>query len=114
MVHIKKGSVELTVSRGAYDSFYRRCGFEAQEDTRIGQTDLTHENVYSESLPPCAPKNDSTADSEEFEGLEVDYSEIPLSELSYEQLCDYADQMGIDRDGIKSPKGLRALIKANR
>ena len=54
------------------------------------------------------------SDDDEVEDEPVDYSEIPLSELGFEELCDYADQLGIDLDGIRSKKGLRALIKQHR
>lgn len=44
---------------------------------------------------------------------EVDLSEIPLSEMDFYQLRDYADQLGLDHKGLRSKKELRALIKSN-
>lgn len=119
MVHIKKGHSELTVSRGAYENFYRRCGYELTAATEANEQPMPHEKVHPENSHSYGTENASEVELEEEDTEEqeeepaVDYSEIPLSELNYEQLCDYADQLGLDHDGIKSAKGLRSLIKAN-
>ena len=110
MVLIKKDKIELTVSRGAYEGFYRRCGFELVSATEAHEYTPTQEKVHPKNSPHIA---DESVREDEYED-EIDLSEIPLAEMTYSQLCDYADQMGLDRDGIKSAKGLRALIKANR
>ena len=118
MVHIKKGHSELTVSRGAYENFYRRCGYELTAATEANEQPMPHEKVHPENSRSYDTENASEVDLEEedTENQEepvVDYSETPLSELTYEQLCDYADQLELDHENIKTAKGLRALIRAN-
>ena len=43
----------------------------------------------------------------------MNLSEIPLSEMDFYQLQDYAEQLGLDYEGIRSKKELRALIRNN-
>ena len=38
-------------------------------------------------------------------------SEIPLGEMSFDQLNEYADQLELEHDGIRSKKELRAIIR---
>lgn len=117
MIHIKKGNTELTVSRGAYRSFYEKCGFTILGTPDVPETNeptVTHETVHPEKSTVLAHSRVREEVHEDPAEPSVDYAEIPLSELTYDQLCEYADQLGLDRTGIKSAKGLRALIKANR
>ena len=117
MVHIKKGNTELTVSRGAYKNFYEKCGFTILGMPGVPETSeptMTHEKVHPENSTVLAHSRASEEVPEDPAEPSVDYAEIPLSELAYDQLCEYADQLELDRTGIKSAKGLRALIKANR
>ena len=121
MVRIKKGNTELIVSKCAYESYYKESGFELLSEPRAAEYDLTQETVHPEDSPHIGDESmreeDSEEDSEEEDEKDVDgidYSEIPLSELTLDQLRDYADQLGLDHAGIKSDRGLRALIKANR
>ena len=111
MVRITNGSMELTVTRGAFKVFYEPEGFtilECEEDAPR----LEGINTQPESEDDFEDEeNAQNEDSEEEDEDDIDYSEIPLSELSFEQLCDYADQLEIDHDGVRSKKELRILIK---
>lgn len=119
MVNITNGQVDLTVTRGAFKSYYQRCGFRLREATEEHESDVPQDftqientaNLAHESASEDVP--DEEPEAVESEEGEVDYSEIPLSELNFEQLCKYADQLGLDHDGVKTAKGMRALIKAN-
>lgn len=123
MVNITNGQVDLTVTRGAFKSYYQRCGFRLREATEEHESDVPQDftqaentaNLAHESASEDVPDEESDEESEEAkpEEGEVDYSETPLSELSFEQLCKYADQLELDHEGVKTSKGLRALIKAN-
>lgn len=121
MVNITNGQVDLTVTRGAFKSYYQRCGFRLREVTEEHESDVPQDftqaentaNLAHESASEDVPDEESEAvESEEGEG-EIDYSETPLSELDFEQLCKYADQLELDHEGVKTVKGLRALIRAN-
>lgn len=122
MLRITNGVTTLMVSRGAYECMYKPAGFRPLEDEAVTS------ELGVDNYPPATemPHLDDSAQDEE-DGLEddeledeeeddepVDYSEIPLSELGFEELCDYADQLGIDHDGIRSKKELRLLIKRHR
>lgn len=112
MVRITNGSMELTVTRGAFKTFYEPEGFiilEHEEDTpRLGGINTQPESEDAFEDEENTENEDSEAEDEE---EDIDYSEIPLSELSFEQLCDYADQLEIDHDGVRSKKELRILIR---
>jgi hypothetical protein len=54
---------------------------------------------------------DEDEEDEEDTEESVDLSEIPLGEMSFDQLNEYADQLELDHDGIRSKKELRALIR---
>ena len=123
MLRITNGVTTLMVSRGAYECMYKSAGFRPLEDEEVSS------ELGVDTYPPAPemPHLDDSAQDEE-DGLEddeledeeeeddepVDYSEIPLSELGFEELCDYADQLGINHDGIRSKKELRLLIKRHR
>lgn len=123
MVNITNGQVDLTVTRGAFKSYYQRCGFRLREATEEHENEVPQDftqaentaNLAHESASEDVPDEESDEESEEAkpEEGEVDYSETPLSELNFEQLCKYADQLEIDHEGVKTAKGMRALIRAN-
>lgn len=111
MVRITNGQVTLTVTRGAYNNSYRSQGFITVESA----LDVAAPGGYDYS--PGVPARDSEESSQveigECDEAERSYSEIPLSEMGFQDLCDYADELGIDREGIRSKKELRALIRSN-
>ena len=72
----------------------------------------------TEGIPdPEAEINSSQNSAQEDEALDdedeeyEDLSEIPLNEMGFGQLCEYADQLGLNREGIRSKRELRALIR---
>lgn len=118
MITITNGHVTLTVSNSAYKTMYQYAGYhplaDEECDTEEGDTFITEEpentldTFYDEETEDSAE-----FETEEEETEEIDLSEIPLSEMDFYQLCEYADQLGLDRKGIRSKKELRALIKDN-
>lgn len=123
MVEITNGQITLTVTTGAFKSFYKDCGFAilstagGNEDPEVGSTHLSDENCQAEdsSQEENTEEDDEPSyDDEPYEDSEdeeVDLSEIPLSEMNFEQLQEYADQLGINRSGVRSKKELRSLIR---
>lgn len=106
MIKITNGSITLTVPNSAYRGFYAASGFHplADQERIVPVTDESlneEESEFSEIAEP------------EVQDEEIDLSEIPISEMDFYQLCDYADQLGIDRRGIRSKKELRAVIRSN-
>lgn len=118
MITITNGQLTLTVPNSAYRSIYASSGFRPLADQEHIAPPADTFNTSSEETPENANLDE---EKDEFEGTseveaeneEIDLSEIPLSEMDFYQLCDYADQLGIDRRGIRSKKELRALIKSN-
>ena len=123
MLQVTNGVVTLTVTKGAFKSFYEHNGFHAVDGENgheeAGKVD-TH--PAPETGHPChssqqelrqdtdAPEDEDGDDDDDTED-DVDLSEIPLGEMSFDQLNEYADQLELDHDGIRSKKELRALIR---
>ena len=110
MVKITNGSLTLTVPNSAYELTYRSCGFRLLADEK----DIVAPN---DTLPIPSEKDagreDFVEENENTEEEEVNLSEIPLSEMDFYQLQAYAEQLGLDYEGIRSKKELRALIRNN-
>lgn len=125
MVNITNGSNTLSVTYGAYESFFKHLGYEPVGDARTpensGQVNTqanpdSHESgdAGASSVGDTeAPETDSeTSDPEpEVEDEEINLSEIPLGEMTLSQLIAYAEQLGLDPDVNASKKDLRKLIR---
>ena len=123
MIKIHRGTSTLTVTHGAYENYYKHLGYEPVGVAKNGEnpgeenTHLTDDSQHCGDPTQLKTDEDTPDDEgEEFDdeedaGEEVDLSEIPLSEMSFDQLCEYADQLGLDHDGIRSKKDMRALIR---
>lgn len=123
MLQVTNGINTLTVSRGAYMSLYRNRGFHVVGDEEAeevpGMVD-THADALPCDLgtpshqpePYTGEEEPETEDEGAEEGEEdVDLSEIPLGEMDFETLCRYADQLNVERNGIRSRKELRSAIR---
>lgn len=124
MLRITNGVITITVSKGAYKSLFEGNGFrvlngapgeeDAGVDTTHGFPKLTH-LVHSSQQGMEQNVEDTEEEADVEEGYEdeeeTDLSEIPLGEMSFDQLNEYADQLELDHDGIRSKKELRALIR---
>ena len=120
MIQITNGQITLTVPSSAFHQIYKDSGFhildgkenrEASAETFPTSDEKTPEKQnLTEETEDLA---ESPAEEELYDEDEVDLSEIPLSEMDFYQLCAYADQLGLDRRGVRSKKELRALIRNN-
>lgn len=129
MIQVKRGNSLLTVTRGAYLSYYKRLGYEpvdaAEQPENKGEEttqppedsqlsgDSTQPKSAEESDEQDIDGDEDETDDEESSGTEVDLSEIPLSELSHSQLFEYADQLGLDYEGTPSRKELLELVRTH-
>ena len=121
MITITNGRLTLTVSNSAYRTMFKSAGYYPLQDEESpipsNDTFITEEEEnnldtsYDEENENLEDYEDDTAEEEEEE--EIDLSEIPLGEMDFYQLCEYADQLGLDRKGIRSKRELRTLIKDN-
>lgn len=127
MLQVTNGIVTLTVTKGAFNSFYKNKGFRTLTDEE-GREESGGVNTYPHPETGLSEDSahrefgeedeyaDDTEDAEEEDGDEdydVDLSEIPLGEMSFDQLSEYADQLELDHYGIRSKKELRALIRSH-
>lgn len=117
MITITNGQITLTVPNSAYKAMYQTSGFHpiCDEEHVVTPADtFPAPERKTPSTEISADETDESEDSDEmYDGDEVDLSEIPLSEMDFYQLCDYADQLGLDRKGLRSKKELRVLIRNN-
>lgn len=120
MLHITNGNVTLRVTRGAFNSFYKKHGFHTVDDEGAAEESevvVTQPSSGKECLEDSTHREKGAAETDEDDSPEdceeedEDLSQIPLGEMSFDQLCEYADQLDLDRDGIRSKKELRALIR---
>lgn len=118
MITITNGQMTLTVPNASYRGFFAASGFHplADQEHVVAPNDTLP--TQDEETPESAILDEETDKSEdvskvEAENEEIDLSEIPLGEMDFYQLSDYADQLGLDHKGIRSKKELRALIRAN-
>ncbi len=138
MLQITDGRVTLTVTKGAFKGYYEKNGFRVLSPKIAPQSDVTSEGV---NIPP-SPENefsdeisqpesaesdapDESSEKElmnpdEGESMEpdeeepIDLSEIPLGEMSLNQLNAYADQLGLPHEDDLTKKELRALIRKSQ
>lgn len=120
MITITNGQMTLTVPNSAYHLIYEASGFHPLEDEKSVAAPADTFPTFDDETPREDVSFEETDDSgesyvDEAETMEetVDLSEIPLGEMDFYQLSDYADQLGLDHRGIRSKKELRALIKNN-
>lgn len=123
MLQVTNGVVTLTVTNGAFKSFYEHNGFHAvdgedgHEEAGKVDTHPTPETGHpghssqQELRQDTDGPEDEDGDDEDDTEDDVDLSEIPLGEMSFDQLNEYADQLELDHDGIRSKRELRALIR---
>ena len=96
MLRITNGTITLDVTDGAYDAYYKFCGFEI-----VGGAERPEkrEEVFTSPAPDSGHFEDSPQpkmdeeDSDELEDSAEDeeLSQIPLSEMTTDQLKQYAD-----------------------
>lgn len=124
MLRVTNGAVTVTVTKGAFESYFKHAGFTVLNGVNSPES----EGVGKYHPIPDSPKDEdenqteedeedytdefrNEEESEESEESAIDYSEIPLSELGFDELSDYADQLGIDHRGVRSKRELRTAIR---
>lgn len=114
MIRITRGTVTLTVTKGAFNSFYKPLGFVVEKRPRSHEAS---ERVITQPDSDSTHSEDSTQQKSDDKGAgsetdeKTDYKETPISEMSFDQLCDYAEDLGLDYEGVRSKKELRMLIR---
>ena len=117
MLKITNGQHNLTVSLGAYRNYYQGIGYrpvetlEEPENLEQGNTHTSEGTLPPDHSDTEDPENEVTEDFDD--GEETPLSEIPLSEMTLSQLLTYAEELGLEYEGIPTQKNLRKLIRAH-
>ena len=115
MIKITNGRTTLSVTRGSFRSMYQKQGFiPLEEDSTVSESAVGTFPTEPEKLDLADSIQQEIGEESEAEEPEEErkLEEIPLSEMDYYQLSAYADQLGVDRTGLRSTKDLRRVIRA--
>lgn len=116
MVKISNGEVTQIVSRGAFDTQYKRLGFQIVGDNKATEVKKevkkAAEEKKSEAQVPDdddfdADVADDTEDGDDFEEL----LEKPISQWNKTEVKDFAAAKGIDIHGTKNANEAKEIIK---
>ena len=94
MIKIKRGTHELEVTKGAFKSIFAPAGYIVVEQ------------------PAKALETPEGGEEPELEEEQQDLSEKPLSEMSFNELKEYAEQLGIQTSGMRTHQQLKRAIQA--
>ena len=112
MVKISNGEVTQVVSRGAFDTQYKRLGFQIVEDNDVAEVKKVVEKSKPEAQVPdddfdADVADDDTEDGDDFEEL----LEKPISQWNKTEVKDFAAAKGIDIHGTKNANEAKEIIK---
>lgn len=93
MVIIKRGKSVYKVSRKTYESQFKEKGFEIVE----------HETLEKD--------NDAVEKKKEIEEEQEELEKVPISEMTKEQLIEYAEKHNIDTSSAKNVREARQIIQ---
>lgn len=95
MVTARRGQHTVRVSKHSYETLFRNKGYRIVEDEK----DVVTQDVNAGQI----------VDYEESEEQEVET--VPISEMSKEQLAEYAKEHGIDTSGARNVREARQIIQ---
>ena len=111
MVKISNGEVTQIVSRGAFETQYKRLGFQIVGDnktTEVKKAVDENSDVHVNSDDDFDDVADSdTEDGDDFEEL----LEKPISQWNKTEVKDFATAKGIDIHGTKNANEAKEIIK---
>ena len=105
MVEITNGESTLTVTKGAYNQLFKNSGWELTGNSHNSSPRRSEPKINPFTGLPEGAEPDSSEDEED------DEEEIPLSEMSMEQLREYAEENEIDLQGVRSKSDAREIIR---
>lgn len=117
-MRIVRDGQSFEVTKGAFKSLFEPYGFtpeiapdafseaEGVNSPSDEEKPLSHENSSNDSPESAELEDPETENSEETE----EEPEKPLSEMSFSELLEYADNLGMDTEGVRNKKELRKLI----
>ena len=122
MIKITNGFSTLEVTKGAFKDIFSAQGFSPVCEMHVeGSTEPIHANQpVEDKLLNEEPKEASEGNSERNTGVpesdklsdDENLSEIPISEMTNEQLKKYAEQLGVDLSGATTRKAVMSKIRS--
>lgn len=111
MIQIHKGGNTLTVTRGAYNNFFKAVGYKPVRETRQPENP-EEESTHLDPDPRLLEDSPQLETDFEEDGDSVQsLSEIPLSSMDATQLHEYAEELGLEHEHLRTRKELKALIR---
>lgn len=114
MVKISNGEVTQIVSRGAFDTQYKRLGFQIVEDNNVAEVNKEVKKAADvNKSEPQVPDNDDF-DADAADDNEDDFEELlekPISQWNKTEVKDFAVAKGIDIHGTKNVNEAKEIIK---
>ena len=117
MVKISNGEVTQVVSRGAFETQYKRLGFQIVGDNKTAEVKKETKKAAEEKKPEAQvpddddfdadAADDDTEDGDDFEEL----LEKPISQWNKTEVKDFAAAKGIDIHGTKNANEAKEIIK---
>ena len=114
MVKISNGEVTQIVSRGAFDTQYKRLGFQIVEDDKIAEVKQEVKKAAEEKKPESQVPDDDDFDADAAYDTEDDVEELlekPISQWNKTEVKDFAAAKGIDIHGTKNANEAKEIIK---
>lgn len=108
MIVISNGRLELSVTPSAYKLIYEPAGWSISQ----AETDEDVREDFEGEITQGDDEDASESDSESSEKEQEKLSEIPLNEMTSEQIRKYAKQLGVDLTGVKKLSDARNKIRA--
>lgn len=116
-VHIKRGDNKLYVPYKAFITKFKSIGYtiydpahEIDVNADIDLPQETLDGVTPNTGMPLSQDNAEDDPAENTDDAGSGLSEIPLSEMSFQQLQEYAKEIGLSANGYTSKKVLREAI----
>lgn len=114
MVKISNGEVTQIVSRGAFDTQYKRLGFQIVEDNKVAEVQREVKKAVEEKKPESQVPDDDDFDADAADDTEDDFEELlekPISQWNKTEVKDFAAAKGIDIHGTKNANEAKEIIK---
>lgn len=99
MLTIKKGNITTKVSRQSYEKIFKRKGYKVVGDD-APKTEAAQKNEQE-------PETEASTETEQ----SVNVDEVPVSEMTKEQLAEFATKHGIDTSAARNVREARQAVQ---
>lgn len=115
MITITNGSLTLVVTKGTYKQAFKSLGWQIKEMDK--KQEIIPEQIVPDKVEITKDVEQEIVETEtnveeEVENIELeDIEEKPLSEMTPEEVREYATTLGIDFTGVVKTKTIRQMIR---